>query len=504
MTTSQQSFPFWATPAGVAAVTVGYCFVFIVLGGVLASGLPVDDSAENYLLQTLSVTYSPRNPPLFDWLMFGLQQIFGVGLTGFVIARYSLLFAAAMLVYAIARRCIRDPRLQALAVFSLSLFWVIGYHTNRNFNHSNVMIVAIAGSFLTLMDLRRQPSPWRYALLGLWIAIGVLGKFGFLAYLAVALAGALYLREFRPVILSARFLITIIVALTPIGAFLIAAYAENANFMTGVQGVVGRNASALGLLNNLFIYLAGLAGYLLPFAAVVALCFGVRKLPSMERLRDPSAVQLLAIIICAGVLLSLLGALPGALNVRDRYFHVWCFLASVLVFALLDGTDVRTTQIRNYTMATTATFVIVALLFLAQRLMPATWLCRDCTQSTPFARLGQALATRYGTAPTLIANGFNVAGQLRLGTPGARLLVEDARRPRPDIARPAGPCLMTWSTDPGAEPLSTEFKSLAAAAGASLDRPDIVEVSWWAPLLPGGRTSKWAVVKLSDDSPICR
>src|SRR6185436_15879603 len=135
------------------------------------------------------------------------------GLVTMAVMRYVPLFTCGMLVYAVARRAIGDPRLQALAVFSLSLLWVIGYQSHRILTHSNIMVVAIAGTVLTVLILRERPTAARYWILGLWLAIGTFAKFGFPAFVIALFCAMASDREFRPVLLDRRIILSLSTAM---------------------------------------------------------------------------------------------------------------------------------------------------------------------------------------------------------------------------------------------------------------------------------------------------
>jgi 4-amino-4-deoxy-L-arabinose transferase-like glycosyltransferase len=106
----------------------------------------------------LRLNYSARDPPLYYWILYGLQQIANPNPFTFALVRYTLLFLFAFIIFTIARQVIADPRLQALSVFALSLLWVIGYHSHRILTHTNLMIVSIALTTLSLVLLRERPT----------------------------------------------------------------------------------------------------------------------------------------------------------------------------------------------------------------------------------------------------------------------------------------------------------------------------------------------------------
>ena len=72
--------PGWLTTfCGLALAVAGYRALYSVLH--LAAGLPLgmDDVTDNVWVQQLALTYGRRQPPLYDWRLWGLQQPLGPG-----------------------------------------------------------------------------------------------------------------------------------------------------------------------------------------------------------------------------------------------------------------------------------------------------------------------------------------------------------------------------------------------------------------------------------------
>ncbi len=490
--------PWWATPWGVALIVAIWALVHGIISVAMEGAINVDDSIESYLVQSFEVSYVPRNPPVFDWLLYAIQRITGPGPLSFAILRYSLFFICAMLVYRVARRAITDPRLQALAVFSLSALWVVGYHSHRILTHSNVMIVAIAGFLLTLMALARGPkSPWLYAGLGAWIVVGVVGKFGFIAYFIALFAASMLEPSFRRAFLDRRIGITFAVAAVPIGLYILALYLLKQDVVAATADVVGPGAKS-NWMKVLDTFFGAWIGYLLPFLALVAVVFlpwnrgeGARQgTPEQAALRH--VLRSMILIGTIGTLIAVLAV--GSTSLRDRYFHVFFLFAPVYIFMETERLGGWQDRIKIYLVLLLLLAVGVAGVRAAVTLWPDPRLCGRCTSAEPLKALRPVILDRLGSAPTLVAADRMSAGRLRAAIPQARVVIpnETAYRPPPRAATGCGQVTGVFNGSGAMAPPRME--------GTALD----VWAKWWAPLMTPRRESFWQITPLPLDSELCR
>ncbi|MEP9355911.1 glycosyltransferase family 39 protein [Xanthobacter sp. KR7-65] len=493
---SRDGVPFWATPGGVALIVGIWMVLHALIAVVFEIAVNADDAIESYMVQSLELSYVPRNPPLYDWLLWGLQRILGVGTLSFAVLRYTLLFACAMLVYRVARRMILDPRLAALATFSLSTIWVIGYHSHRILTHSNVMIVAIAGAFLTLMALSRRPSLGLYAGLGLWIAAGVLGKFGFVAFLGVLIIACLLEPAYRRVILDPRLLVTLAVAAVPLGIYGFALWRFGQNVAEATAQTIG--ATGAGWDDVLASMLGALAGYVLPLVLLMAVVFlpynrgGDAGQDDADR---RAARRVLRTVIVIGIVATLATTLAvGTTSLRDRYFHVFLLLLPVYLFAELERLGGWRGRVWIYVTLLAVISAGVMVSRIAVPLWPDPRLCGRCMAAEPLYKLQVAVANRLGSAPTLVADDRTSAGRLRAAIPGARVVIvrEFQYRPPP---RPATGCARVTGIANGLPKLL-------------LPPPDQntieMSVKWWSPWMNPHRWSDWQMTILPPGDPLCR
>lgn len=490
--------PWWATQGGVALIVGIWAIIHVLISVFMEGAINVDDSIESYLVQSLEISYVPRNPPVFDWLLFAIQKVTGPGPLSFAILRYSLLFACAMLVYRVARHALTDPRLQALAVFSLSAIWVIGYHSHRILTHSNVMIVAIAGFMLTLMAIARgQKTAWLYAGLGGWIVVGVVGKFGFLAFFAALFLASLLEPSFRRAFFNPRIGITLLVAAIPIGLYALALHLLKQDVVAATADVVAGSATARWT-KVLDTFIGAWVGYLLPFLALAGLAFlpwnrgeGAREAnPEQAAIRH--VLRSLILIGTFGTLVAVLSI--GSTSLRDRYFHVFFLLAPVYVFMELERLGGWQDRVKLYLVLLFLTAVGVVGARAAITLWPDPRLCGRCVAAEPLAKLRPTVLDKLGNRPTLVAADRNSAGRLRAAIPEARVVIvnEPAYRPPPRAATGCGQIT-------GVINGSGEFAP-PRMEGTAVD----VWAKWWAPLMKTKRESFWQITPLPADSPLCR
>lgn len=488
--------PFWARPEGVALIVGLWMVLHAVIAVVFEIAVNADDAIESYMVQSLELSYVPRNPPLYDWLLWGLQRIFGVGTLSFAVLRYTLLFACAMLVYRVARRMIADPRLQALATFSLSFIWVIGYHSHRILTHSNVMIVAIAGAFLTVMALSRHKSLGLYAGLGLWIAAGVLGKFGFVAFLGALLVACLLEPAYRKVILDPRLLVTVAVAAVPLGIYGFALWRYGQNVAEATAQTIGATGAGWDAVVSSMV--GALFGYVLPLVLVVALVFLPYNRGEGAIADDPeraAARRVLRSIIVIGIVATLATTLAmGTASLRDRYFHVFLLLLPVYLFAELERLGGWRPRVWIYLTLLAVVSVGIMLSRMVVPLWPDPRLCGRCIAAEPLYKLQVAVTNKLGASPTLVADDRTSAGRLRAAIPGARVVIVRENQYRPP-SRPTTGCARVTGIFNGLPKLL-----LPPADQSTLE----LSVKWWSPWMNPHRWSDWQMTILPPDDPLCR
>ncbi len=494
----------WAGKRAVAAVLCCYCALFALITGVFSSAFNIDDEIAAYAAQVFALNYSSRNPPLYYWILYGLQRILDPSPFSFALVRYGILFLFGWTVFAIARRAIVDPRLQALSVYSISLLWLIGYHSHRINTHSNLMIAFIAGTVLIVLKLVERPSVILYALLGGLIALGTLSKFGYLGFLAVAAPAALSVRPYRGVLIHRRIVFTFISAGLPLGAFFLVGELSNEAYFGTVSQIIVPQARG-GILASVSALATAWIGYLFPFLPLFLLLVWPWGADPLDRrgLQTDDARRFLRNMLIAGTALVCMGVLiTRNANLRDRHFHEFYALATVYAFAEVDrrGFDMR--RLRYFSAALIGIVLGIASLVLVQRLAPSPRLWDLSVQSAPHLQFGRELRARFGKTPTLVAP--IDAGQFRINMPAARV-IELAGRAAPPPSRATTPCVLLWRDEDLQQPWLGLLQKAANGASVRLEDASRIALPRYAPLRFG---EAWPMVfytlQMPDNSKPCQ
>ena len=500
-TDAQTALPYWARPAGVVIFACLWTAVFLFIATVLRSNIGNDDALEVYQAQSLELFYRARNPALYDWLLYGLNGVTGSPFVSVAVLNYGSMLACALLLYELARRVIVDPRLQALSVYSLALLWVVAYDSHRILTHTNLNIVVIAATLLTVHALGRERTVARYLLLGLLFVAGMLSKYAYGVFFAALVAAALLETHFRRVVLDPRFLLTLLVASAPFAIVAVLFADELTTIVTTVDGVVQSGARD-PFIDKTAALAAAFIGYLLPFLLVYGGAFFLQGTPPRSSTaRDEAFLRLLGTMLAIAMLAMIAWAfLVGSTQLRSRYMHGVWLPAPLFFMMLLDRYAPPPRAFRSFLVATAAITGIVVAIYVASRLAPSEALCGSCRPSMPYQQLGDAIEARYGRSPTLVGYSASDAGYLRAAVAGARTLALAGHPYRPP-ARPSRDCLLVWEASSRGQ---NRLADAMASRGLPLLPDEELTIGWWAPLLPYTRQTTFLIQRLPPDSEFCR
>ncbi|MCI5074949.1 glycosyltransferase family 39 protein [Oricola sp.] len=500
-TTLSDPPPFWARPVGVTVICALWAGFHFWIAAFLRSALVVDDSLESFHSQSLEFFYASRNPALYDWILNGVNRIVGSSFYGAPLVNYASMLTCALLLYALARRVIADPRLQAFSVYSLSLLWIIGFESHRILAHSQVMIALMAAAILVFWSLGESRAVWKYLLLGALIPLGILAKYSFALFIGAIVAAALLERVYRRVVLDPRFLLTLLVAIAPLGLFFYLATAETQAIVDTSTGVLtGGDDAILKVLEKL---LGAFAGYGLPFAAIYALVFFVPRPARKAGAPGPNEafLRLNRTVLLIGVVVMVAWALgPGGTQLRPRYLHCLFLTLPLFSFMVLDRYQPTRRAIRSYATILLVMAVAIGGIYLAGRLAPSETLCGSCRPSVPYRQLGKEIVQRYGPAPVIVAPNRMLAGQYRAAVPAARAVALDTTEYAPPPMA-ASRCLLIW---PSTTTKQTKLAEQMAEFGKDLLPDEQITLDWWAPLLPQTRQTTFNLQELPADAAPCR
>ncbi|POF32414.1 ArnT family glycosyltransferase [Roseibium marinum] len=501
--------PFYTTPLGVWSIAAAWGLAHLLLRALSTPVLGTDDMFENVLVQTLDPGYMLRQPPLYEWLLWSAQRIFGPTVQAALAVKYGLISFAALFLFLIARKAIADPRLAALCAFSYSLYYQFGWNLHEGVTHTVVLTAACAASAFFFVKALETGRLGFYVLFGLTAGAGLLGKHSYPLFALALILAALSDGQWRPRFRFAGLL------LVPLAASLVySPYAwwiasEGLTLLSSVSQTMGvtaqtshiaRVGEGLGKLGF------GLIGFSVPLLPLLLLLFWPRYLgrknPVEPAVNDVARLCGRTVLFMIA-LTALLILVTGATHVKERHMHPLLLLLPVFLFADLERFGFH----RQWRWLGGSVAVVVAVAFLAR--VPGLvapdkfWCGGKCRHMKPYADLKAPLGELGAANATLIADDGYTGGNLRVLFPDARIVTKAiAAR-----TAPRDKCFFVWE-DGESEP--DEIAEIRFPKAAFWQTSDPVAVrylsgSWphlWKP--EGWRTTWWGVAELDPSSPICR
>jgi 4-amino-4-deoxy-L-arabinose transferase-like glycosyltransferase len=483
----------WAArPRGVLLLLLGWALFHALLRVALSSTLTADDAREAVLAQALRWGYQARQPPLYNWLVWGAFRLLGPGLLPLTLLKYAGLVLAFWLVYRTARRILIDPRLAALGTFSFLLIVPISWNIHEALTHSVAVLAACAATIYATIRLGDAPTRRAYVTLGLAAGLGLLSKFTFGLFLAALVLAALCADPYRHRFRNPAILIAALVAALLVLPFAVWVLREGHDLgqLYAREVRIEESDPWSEQARTGLGYIARLgAAYLAPIGVALAACFPAiyRRLPRDARGHPGGRLVGWLLFWMLGLLVG--AALAGGLGLlKARWLIPAFFLVPLYGLWRLDrhgGPRARVTA-----------FAVVLLIAevavvgaLGVRVLGASWFRRPYAMNEPSDTVAAELVRAGFTRGTIVAGFGTLAGNLAVRFPDSRVLHTEYPEfvPRPEGA---GQCLLVWDrhrqaraapgTDAGIR-LPEDVERLATRLDASLagtERVGVVEATF--------------------------
>jgi len=144
----------------------------------------------------------PRQPPLYEWLLWSVQQLTGPTLPSFLPIKYGLLTGTVAFLYLAATRIFRERGFAILAGLLPLLLFQFAWNLHEGVTHSMVLTCAVAASLWALMRITENGRASDYLLFGLIVGLGLISKWGFAGFLVLLLIGAMLQPSLRARLLA--------------------------------------------------------------------------------------------------------------------------------------------------------------------------------------------------------------------------------------------------------------------------------------------------------------
>ncbi len=419
------------------------------------------DEAEQILwTQQLAWGYGAQ-PPLYTWLQWGMNQIFGPSVLSLSLLKHGLLALTYTLMY-LAGRELLGPRGAWWASASMLLLPALGWYSVRDQTHTILVTAMTCGAWWLLFRTVRNPRPQDFAWLGLVCAAGMLAKYSFALVIVGMLVGALATPEGRRALFSRGWWLALLV-----GVVVVAPHALwlLSNLHEATAGTLNKMQiqPERGLVKGLIALLDGLAGMLALFMLLALWAFRGAWWQKPVRPAVPWAQRMLWWYL-ALMLVALLGMVlvAGVTSFKGRWLLPLLCVAPLAAFAARP-------ELQDHPRAARYTGAIVAVavvLLLAAGLRPWFSGARGDTDELNHparALAGQLRAHGYDGHSPIIAADHMLGGMLRTRFPQAH--VDACNADEADV----GQCVANAAA-----------KAQAAGQGWLLvSRADRLEPHWW-------------------------
>lgn len=464
--------------------------------------LTIDDSRANELTQNFALGYQVRQPPLYEWILWCVQQVLGPGVGSHLFVRYSLIGLLGIATYGAVREAVKDERWAAVASFSLVLSYPISWTFHEWATQTILLSIACMVTIQAAVRFFERPGVDAAVFLGFALALGFYSKFSYPLFLGGLILAALSMPDTRRRLFDARLLISLAVVVVAMSPYLY--------WVTQVQGDVVSDLSSHLVQTTQSHFQRALYGlgrlstsiptFLLPWIAFMALMAPPAFLRPRAGAARPSLAERLSWrTIVFAVLLGAAGIiLAGATNIAARYMHPLLIIAPVFVFArvvrLAPGED----RLRGAAIFSIAAAVIIfGIRFVAVTDNPLT---RSAGRALllPYEELSEAVKARGVTGGTLLSPSVREAGNMRSFLPELRVMATDSLRMErpPRRASDDRSCVLLWSE--GQEASARRIARDETLTG------EPIEIAAQPSGLIASREGSWSFARLDPRSPACR
>lgn len=467
------------SPRAFAVLLAAYLVTHAGLRLVLSPVLTIDDAHETVLAQTLAWGYEPRQPPLYNWILWAGFRLLGIGPHTPALVKYAVLGCAYGFVHAASRRVIGDGRLAMLATFSLLLMVPIGWIMHEDLTHSAAVLATCAATVYALLRLEGSGRAGAYLVLGAAVGAGLLSKFTYGLFLAALTVAALTLAPLRRRLWHPRILLTLAVGAAlavPYFLWLVAGDFPLAHLYAQELRVGPARSRLAAAAAGLYYVVRVTLYYLTPLWLVLLVLFPrIYTTPREERPGTDTGGRLLErFLLCVLGLLGL-GALGGGLAyLKFRWLIPAYFLLPAYAWWRLARIGVDARGLRRFAavLLTAETLILGGLVV---RVVAGGLFGRPDRMSTPYAAAADALGAAGFRGGTIVSRG-PLAGNLRVSFPASRVLSADSPQYVPPETG-GGQCLIAWDRQRAETPPDDIRRLLAGALNVQLDGTEPVRMA---------------------------
>lgn len=454
-----------------------------------------NDVQEAVAAQAWAWGYHPRNPPLHTWLLMSSYSVFGVRLLAHVILKYTLIALTLGFAYLCGRRLLSSPTLAALSALSLTLLAPFAWTAHTALTHTLLLAAMNFGTLWAAIRLSVSRRTSDYALFGIMIGLGFLAKYSFALFLLPLLAAMLTQAELRRALLNWRMVVTLAVALllfAPHGLWMLDARFDFVQFLSEKQQSENPQPYLAEVAKGLGAVLISALSFLAPMVLVFPIVFRRQLNAPALNAASPWARATALIVVFGLGLLVLDVFVLRATQFEQRYMMCALLTAPLAAFLWLDPRNPTPASLAGFTIAMV---VVAAVVFagITGRALLEHRSCNRCWEEMPATDFAAALRQSGFVEGTIVADHYNVAGNMRLAFPDSRIVAANYFVAQPNRSAD-GQCLLVWNARNAGDAIPQALRDYLAWRG--LSQPASAPSYFTAPLRRSERMDRFAFVFL--------
>ncbi|MGG6898443.1 glycosyltransferase family 39 protein [Rhizobium sp. BR 315] len=441
---NQVSSDFGWVPWALAAYFVVQAAIRIFISG----SLRIDEAQQFFVGQWLAWGYDAQ-PPLYNWLQYGVFHVFGMSVASFVILKNLLLFLVYASYHKLLRLLVVDKKLAAVGTLSLLTMPQIFWQAQRDLTHTVLTLLAVVMLIYFVVTTIRRPTLISYAMIGLWAGLGMLTKYNFALVVMSVFVAALCHPEGRKRILNIRVLVTLaisVLVVLPHAVWMVSnmdlVLTTTVNTMSeqGAGGKLSDIAHGIADLVKTTVEIA------IPTTLIFLLVFRQAFLRSL-RARSEWSDFIGRILASTAIILVALIFIVTLTEFRDRWLLPFLFLLPLYFCLKLDAAGSQSEAELKKFLFIPLTLMVALPIIIAADILLARFFHSYGHLNTPYATFLNEVIGAEGKQPlAVVTTTWHKAGNIRVNMPNTPVISTEYSAS--DLSRQAmggSPILLVWN-----------------------------------------------------------
>lgn len=440
-------------PDAILVAVALYFLLCIVLRLAISGSLEIDEADQAFQSQVLRLGYGAQ-PPFYNWLQYGLSQVFDASLATMTVLKNGLLFLSCLFYGLAARTILEDRRLSALAMLGVLSLPTVFLLAQRDLSHTVAALFSLSLFLYGFLRTLVRPSLFSYLLTGAAVGIGLISKYNFVLVPVAAILAILPERDLRARIFDWRLLAAVAVAgliVLPHGIWVL----QNVDAASSNTLREMKEREAEGRLLQTFHGVYGLSSAIIGGSIVPLLLFGLAFRDKVRLIWQANSQwtrvvgRMLALCFLA-VLLIVLGL--AATHIREKWLVLYLALLPLYLCLKVEAAQIDPAPGFKRFVPLVMAVIVAALVIVSGRAVVRPWFGDYSRLNIPYAAFVEAVTKAEGRPPALVlTSDKRIAGNLRTQLDGApvaiprttdELLTDPKKRP----------LLVVWPDEAGRTP----------------------------------------------------